>query len=193
LEFLKKDSTKLSTVPIDDLITRENRRLDIPCLEFKSHPQNPDPRFSEDDARTNTALAVSHQLVQTENSVKWSSLDQNEMYPVMSVECSVDEILSAAFQHGEGVAISVDSWQINGVNEYIQSKEDKLWKFGVDIFADAELGARSFSSFLATLEHHKLLDVKQNDVSQQRRILGIISLDELIRVRNTLRKEDRFE
>lgn len=193
LEFLKKDSTKLSTVPIDDLITRENRRLDIPCLKFKSHQQNPDPRFSEDDARTNTALAVSHQLVQTENSVQWSSLDQNEMYPVMSVECSVDEILSAAFQHGEGVAISVDSWQINGVNEYIQSKEDKLWKFRGDIFADAEQGARSFSSFLATLEHHKLLDVKQHDVTQQRRILGIISLDELIRVRNTLRKEDRFE
>ena len=120
-------------------------------------------------------------------------MDPNGTYPVMSIESSFDEVLSAAFQHGEGVAISVDAWQIDGVDEYIQSKEDKAWRFGPDLFADDIKGARSFSSFLSTLVHHKLLNVKQKNVKQQRRILGVISLVELIRIRKILRKEDRFD
>ena len=84
-------------------------------------------------------------------------MDPNGTYPVMSIESSFDEVLSAAFQHGEGVAISVDAWQIDGVDEYVQSKEDEAWRFSPDLFADNVKGARSFSSFLSTLVHHKML------------------------------------
>ena len=191
LEFLKKGSAKLSTIPIDDLMTREQRMIDVPSLRFERYSKDTGPRYSGNT--TQHALEAAYTLNQTEHTVQWSSLDPNRTYPVMSIESSFDEVLSAAFQHGEGVAISVDSWQIDGVDEYVQSKEDEAWRFGPDLFADDVKGARTFSSFLSTLVHHKLLDVKQKNVKQQRRILGVISLDELIRIRKILRKEDRFD
>lgn len=191
LEFLKKGSAKLSTIPIDDLMTREQRMIDVPSLRFERYSKDTGPRYSGNT--TQHALEAAYTLNQTEHTVQWSSMDPNRTYPVMSIESSFDEVLSAAFQHGEGVAISVDSWQIDGVDEYVQSKEDEAWRFGPDLFADDVKGARTFSSFLSTLVHHKLLDVKQKNVKQQRRILGVISLDELIRIRKILRKEDRFD
>ena len=193
LEFLKKGSVKLKTTPIDDLLTRKQKKIDLPLLSFEAYSEDIESRYSGIDESKQHALEVAYSLNKTDNSVKWFSMDPNGTYPVMSIESSFDEVLSAAFQHGEGVAISVDAWQIDGVDEYVQSKEDESWRFGPDLFADDVKGARSFSSFLSTLVHHKLLDVKQKNVKQQRRILGIISLDELIRVRKILRKEDRFD
>jgi len=194
LEFLKKGSVKLSTIPIDDLMTREQRTIDLQQLNFETHSKDIELRYKGIGVSSNDrALEVAYTLNQTEHTVQWSSLDPNRTYPVMSIESSFDEVLSAAFQHGEGVAISVDAWQIDGVDEYVQSKEDEAWRFGPDLFADDVKGARTFSSFLSTLVHHKMLDVKQKNVKQQRRILGVISLDELIRIRKILRKEDRFD
>ena len=193
LEFLKKGSVKLKTTPIDDLLTRKQKMIDLPILNFEAYSEDIGDRYSGVEEKKQHALEVAYSLNKTDNSVQWSSMDPNGTYPVMSIESSFDEVLSAAFQHGEGVAISVDAWQIDGVDEYVQSKEDESWRFGPDLFADDVKGARSFSSFLSTLVHHKLLDVKQKNVKQQRRILGIISLHELIRLRKILRKEDRFD
>lgn len=189
LEFISPYEASYQTIPIDSEIKPNEPAVELPFLEFEKL-ESPRTRFTQSDI----AKGVMYKLVKSEKKGVWNSEQLKEIYPVLSIECSFDEFLSAAFMHGEGVVVSIDLWSVNYREDidYILSEEDRIWGFNSDIFSDEAVGSRTFSSFLTTLTKNNLLDVENEHVNHERRILGVISLDELIRVRRILRKEDRF-
>ena len=58
LEFLKRGSAKLLTIPIDDLMTKKDKIVDVPLLRFERYSKDTGPRYSGDT--TQHALEAKH-------------------------------------------------------------------------------------------------------------------------------------
>ena len=93
------------------------------------------------------------------------------------------ELLDIAAMNGIGVAVAIDAWSANGLPETDEmfGTADTDWYINGDLFGENEPPAyRTYGSFLGALNTNKQLNIEVDQVKHERRILGVLLLDELL-------------
>jgi len=81
------------------------------------------------------------------------------------------------------VAVAIDAWSANGLSETDEmfGTADTDWYINGDLFGPNEPSVhRTYGSFLGALNTNKQLNIEVDQVKHERRILGVLLLDELL-------------
>jgi hypothetical protein len=99
------------------------------------------------------------------------------------------ELLDLAAMNGIGVAVAIDAWSANGLPETgdMFGPADTEWYISSDLFGKNEPPVyRTYGSFLGALNANKQLDIEVDQVKHERRIFGVLLLDELLNMQCNL-------
>ena len=93
------------------------------------------------------------------------------------------ELLDLAAMNGIGVAVAIDAWSADVLPETdnMFGPADTDWYISGDLFGKNEPQAyRTYGSFLGALNANKQLNIEVDQVMHERRIFGVLLLDELL-------------
>ncbi len=93
------------------------------------------------------------------------------------------ELLDLATMNGIGVAVAIDAWSADGLPETdnMFGPADTDWYISGDLFGKNEPQAyRTYGSFLGALNANKQLNIEVDQVMHERRIFGVLLLDEIL-------------
>jgi hypothetical protein len=178
----------LTTLPLDAPIEAwpgDERR--IPLLNFigADHGKEKGKRFNREGKHI--AARPGHRLAPSSEDWLWTreATDQplEGLLPIVTPDVSMGELLDLAAMNGIGVAVAIDAWSANGLPETgdMFGPADTEWYISSDLFGKNEPPAyRTYGSFLGALNANKQLDIEVDQVKHERRILGVILLDELL-------------
>ena len=113
--------------------------------------------------------------------------------PIISPDSSLREAIEIATSNGIGVAIGIDAWFLDedivadSKTKSVPSSrclEDERWHIEERLFDASErgIGARTFCGFMARLHKEKRLNIASKKVLQERRVYGILLLEDMLHV-----------
>ncbi|MDA8594567.1 hypothetical protein N9M86_00340 [Euryarchaeota archaeon] len=204
-EFITPQKS-ITTVPVDREEPNEKYdQLDI--LSFKPDPTS-GTRFKHVDAeqvnekgqmRPNSILSPADNRMWTwKHSGPRSYLEHGALIgegklPIISPDSSLREAIEIATSNGIGVAIGIDAWFLDedivadSKTKSVPSSrclEDERWHIEERLFDASErgIGARTFCGFMARLHKEKRLNIASKKVLQERRVYGILLLEDMLHV-----------
>jgi hypothetical protein len=184
----------LTTLPLDAPIEAwpgDERR--IPLLNFigADHGKEKGKRFNREGKHI--AARPGHRLAPSSEDWLWTreATDQplEGLLPIVTPDVSMGELLDLAAMNGIGVAVAIDAWSANGLPETgdMFGPADTEWYISSDLFGKNEPPAyRTYGSFLGALNANKQLDIEVDQVKHERRIFGVLLLDELLNMQCNL-------
>ena len=204
-EFITPQKS-ITTVPVDREEPNEKYdQLDI--LSFKPNLTS-GTRFNHVDAkqvnekgqmRPNSILSPADNRMWTwKHSGPRSYLEHGALIgegklPIISPDSSLREAIEIATSNGIGVAIGIDAWFLDedivadSKTKSVPSSrclEDERWHIEERLFDASErgIGARTFCGFMARLHKEKRLNIASKKVLQERRVYGILLLEDMLHV-----------
>ena len=204
-EFITPQES-ITTVPVDREETDEKfDQLDI--LSFKPNPTS-GTRFNRVDAeqvdekgqmRPNSILSPANNRMWTwkhsgpRSYIVDDALIGEGKLPIISPDSSLREAIEIATSNGIGVAIGIDAWFLDedvvadSKQKSVPSSrclEDERWHIEERLFDASErgIGARTFCGFMARLHEEKRLNIASKKVLQERRVYGILLLEDMLHV-----------
>ncbi len=199
-EYLTNNKKKaITTVAIDE--PRDNEEIWIPILRIVRDEKIMSNRFnfhSNDLQQSNDKCQgrIFNQPRKTNRVLEQSDLQWNwnrskrigdgfaGILPIITPDFSIQEAMEIASLNGVGVAISIDSWQDLGNQDYQieYGSIDHSWYIDENLFDNSEPKLhRTFSSFVRYLSDSHQLNIKQSSVKHSRRIVGILLLKDLLK------------
>jgi hypothetical protein len=123
------------------------------------------------------------------------SLIGNGKLPIISPDSTLREAIEIATSNGIGVAIGIDAWFLDEdvIDDSKQKSvpssrclEDERWHIEERLFDTSEqgIGARTFCGFMARLHEEKRLNIASKKVLQERRVYGVLLLEDMLMFRN---------
>ena len=94
------------------------------------------------------------------------------------------ELLDIATMNGIGVAVAIDAWSAEGLPETGEKfgPADTDWYISSSLFGKNEPRTyRTYGSFLGALNANKQLNIEVDQVMHERRIFGVLLLDEIVK------------
>ena len=190
-EFITRGKS-ITTLPID-----KPEEVELSILTFKAKDAN-ESRFasSEVQVRPDEILSPSSRKWVWTHRKPSSYIVEKEIIgkgklPIISPDSSLGEAIEIATSNGVGVAIGIDAWYLDDDldDDYKRKEvkssrclEDEHWYIKDELFApeEAGIGARTFCSFLARLYAENRLNIASKKVKQERRVLGILLLEDML-------------
>jgi hypothetical protein len=189
----------ITTVAIDE--PRDGEKINIPILRIATDEKIIANRFnfdSEDLKQSNDKCQgkifkqpqkTNRVLEQSDRRWDWNRSKRigdgsAGILPIITPDFSIQEAMEIASLNGVGVAISIDSWQDLGNQDYQieYGSMDHSWYIDENLFDKSEPKQhRTFSSFVRYLSDSHQLNIKQNSVKHSRRIVGILLLKDLLK------------
>jgi len=188
-EFITPASKgSITTLPLDAPIEAwpsDERR--IPVLNFigAEHEMEEGKRFNREENQT--AARPSHRLAPSTEDWLWTREATDRplegLLPIVSPDVSMGELLDIAAMNGIGVAVAIDAWSAEGLPETSEmfGPADTDWYINGGLFHKNEPRTyRTYGSFLGALNSNKQLNIEVDRVKHERRLFGVLLLDELL-------------
>ena len=192
----KKKSIR--TVAIDE--PRDGEKITVPILKITKDEKIKKNRFnfkSREIQQSNDICqgTIFDQPLKTNRVLEQSNLQWNwnrnkrigddfvGILPIITPDFSIQEAMEIASLNGVGVAISIDSWEDMGNQDYQieYGCMDHSWYIDENLFDSSEPKLhRTFCSFVRYLSDSHQLNIKQSSVKHSRRIFGILLLNDLL-------------
>jgi len=192
----KKES--ITTVAIDE--PRDGEKITVPILKITTDEKIKKNRFnfkSREIQQSNNICqgTIFDQPLKTNRVLEQSNLQWNwnrnkrigddfaGILPIITPDFSIQEAMEIASLNGVGVAISIDSWEDMGNQDYQieYGCMDHSWYIDENLFDSSEPKLhRTFCSFVRYLSDSHQLNIKQSSVKHSRRIFGILLLNDLL-------------
>ena len=178
----------ITTLPLDAPIEAwpgDERR--IPLLNFigADHDKEDRKRFNQEGKHI--AARPGHRLVPSSEDWLWTREATDRplegLLPIVTPDVSMGELLDLAAMNGIGVAVAIDAWSADGLPETddMFGPADTDWYISGDLFGKNEPQAyRTYGSFLGALNANKQLNIEVDQVMHERRIFGVLLLDEIL-------------
>ena len=179
----------ITTLPLDAPIEAwpgDERR--IPLLNFigADHDKEDRKRFNQEGKHI--AARPGHRLVPSSEDWLWTREATDRplegLLPIVTPDVSMGELLDLAAMNGIGVAVAIDAWSADGLPEThnMFGPADTDWYISGDLFGKNEPKAyRTYGSFLGALNANKQLNIEVDQVKHERRIFGVLLLDEIMK------------
>ena len=178
----------ITTLPLDAPIEAwpgDERR--IPLLNFigADHDEEKGKRFNQEGKHI--AARPSQRLAPSSEDWLWTREATDRplegLLPIVTPDVSMGELLDLAAMNGIGVAVAIDAWSADGLPETddMFGPADTDWYISGDLFGKNEPKAyRTYGSFLGALNANKQLNIEVDQVKHERRIFGVLLLDEIV-------------
>ena len=178
----------ITTLPLDAPIEAwpgDERR--IPLLNFigADHDKENRKRFNQEGK--DIAARPGHRLVPSSEDWLWTREATDRplegLLPIVTPDVSMGELLDLAAMNGIGVAVAIDAWSADVLPETdnMFGPADTDWYISGDLFGKNEPQAyRTYGSFLGALNANKQLNIEVDQVMHERRIFGVLLLDEIV-------------
>jgi hypothetical protein len=181
----------ITTLPLDAPLEQwptDERQLPLLHFETAAYDADPANRFNRDEKQS--ATRAGHRLAPQSEHWLWTREATDRplegLLPIVSPDISMGELLDIAAMNGIGVAVAIDAWSANGLPETDEmfGSADTDWYINGDLFGKNEPPAyRTYGSFLGALNTNKQLNIEVDQVKHERRILGVLLLDELLNMK----------
>ena len=178
----------ITTLPLDAPLEQwptDERQLPLLHFETAAYDADPANRFNRDEKQS--ATRPGHRLAPQSDHWLWTREATDRtlegLLPIVSPDISMGELLDIAAMNGIGVAVAIDAWSAKGLpeNDEMFGTADTDWYINGDLFGENEPPAyRTYGSFLGALNTNKQLNIEVDQVKHERRILGVLLLDELL-------------
>ena len=178
----------ITTLPLDAPIEAwpgDERR--IPLLDFIGAADEEEEwkRFNHEGEQS--AARASHRLAPSTEDWLWTREATDRplegLLPIVSPDVSMGELLDIAAMNGIGVAVAIDAWSAEGLPETGEKfgPADTDWYINGGLFDKNEPRTyRTYGSFLGALNSNKQLNIEVDQVKHERRIFGVLLLDEIV-------------
>ena len=183
----------ITTLPLDAPLEQwPTKSRNIPLLRFEKVAADvaATDRFNRKDKQS--AKRPNHRLVPQAEHWHWTreATDQplEGLLPIVSPDLSMGELLDIAAINGIGVAVAIDAWSAKGLakNDITYGEADTDWFITSKLFGPNEPPVyRTYGSFLGALNSNEQLNIERDQVMHERRIFGVILLDELLNMQWT--------
>ena len=183
----------ITTLPLDAPLEQwPTKSRNIPLLRFEKVASDvaATDRFNRKDKQS--AKRPNHHLVPQAEHWHWTreATDQplEGLLPIVSPDLSMGELLDIAAINGIGVAVAIDAWSATGLaeNDITYGEADTDWFITSELFGPNEPPVyRTYGSFLGALNSNEQLNIERDQVMHERRIFGVILLDELLNMQWT--------
>jgi hypothetical protein len=178
----------ITTLPLDAPIEAwpsDERRISLLNFIGAGDEKEERKRFNREGKQI--AARPSHRLAPSTEDWLWTREATDRplegLLPIVSPDLSMGELLDIATMNGIGVAVAIDAWSAEGLPETGEKfgPADTDWYISSSLFGKNEPRTyRTYGSFLGALNANKQLNIEVDQVKHERRILGVLLLDELL-------------
>jgi hypothetical protein len=184
----------ITTLPLDAPLEKwpsTERHLPLLHFETATYEAGSENRFYRNEKQS--ATRPSHRLAPQSEHWLWTRETTDRplegLLPIVSPDLSIGELVDIAAMNGIGVAVAIDAWSAEGLPETGErfGPADTDWYINGDLFSENEPPAyRTYGSFLGALNTNKQLNIEADQVKHERRIFGVLLLDELLNMQCNL-------